>query len=68
MKKARHFLLAGLACTILLILSITLGLHLVLPFESIWAEVGFVCVLGLGATLFTVQGLMMILERHMNKF
>ena len=68
MKRAFKFLLAGTVCMILLFLSITMGLHLILPFESIWAEVGFVCILGLGASLFLTEGIITLIKREVDRF
>ena len=64
MAKARHFLLAGGACLILVLLSLTVGLDIVIPFESIAAEIGFVTILTVGAALLLGQGLWMIINRN----
>jgi len=67
MKQVLHYALAAIACTILIVLSLTVGLNLVIPFESIWAEIGFLMILTIGAALFTGQAIWLTLEHYKDK-
>ena len=57
MKLAYRYLLASLACFILLVLTLFVGLEALIPFESLAAELAFMSILFLGSVLFLCGGL-----------
>lgn len=57
MKLAYRYLLASLACFILLVLTLFVGLEALIPFESFAAEIAFMSILFLGSVLFLCGGL-----------
>ena len=68
MKLAYRYLLASLACFVLLILTLFVGVQLVIPFESFAAEIGFMSILFLGSVLFLCGGIGELYDEWMERF
>jgi len=62
MKTSLQFFCAGLSCFILLVFLIFYG-YQIIPFESIWAEIVFGCLLIIGAAVFLAQGIWLYLTK-----
>lgn len=62
MKTTLKFFCAGLSCFVLLVFLIFYG-YQIIPFESIWAEIVFGCMLIIGAAVFLGQGVWLLVTK-----
>jgi hypothetical protein len=67
MKLAYRYLLAALACFGLLALSLTVGLELMIPFESFWAEIAFFSILFVATAIFLIAGLSELYDEYLEE-
>ena len=64
MKTTLKFFCAGLSCFILLVFLIFYG-YQIIPFESIWAEIAFGCILVTGSVVFISQAIWLLIKREL---
>lgn len=62
MKTTLKFFCAGLSCFVLLMFLVFYG-YQIIPFESIWVEIAFGCILIIGASVFLAQGVWLLIHK-----
>lgn len=65
MKLGYRYLIAAFACLGLLLLSLTVGLHHIIPFQSVAAEIAFASLLFAATVIFMFGGIREIINEYM---